>query len=131
MSIVVSLLLASLGPAPAAVAEGVEAAPIEGFGDAASTDAEGSAPASQPSETRPLSGSPAPRARRVQPRVSSTRCSFVTCAPECRIKGSRNARGELVYSRPGNPGYDQSSPDAVFCSAEAARAAGYKEAGRS
>ena len=131
MHMIVSLLLASLGPASAAGDEGVNAARIQISAGAALTDTAGTVAAREPAEAGAASSSPVQRTRRVQPRVSSTRCAFVTCTPECRIKGSRNARGEQVYRRPESPEYEQSRTDALFCSAEAARAAGYKEAGNS
>lgn len=69
--------------------------------------------------------------RRVQPRVSKTRCAFVTCGARCEIKGSRDEQGALIYRMPGSPAYRQARADRVFCNTAEAKAAGYREAERS
>lgn len=69
--------------------------------------------------------------RRVQPRVSKTRCAFVTCGARCEIKGSRDEQGALIYRMPGSPAYRQARADRMFCNTAEAKVAGYREAERS
>lgn len=64
---------------------------------------------------------------RGQPRVSKTRCAFVGCEPQCNIKGTRNAQGDLVYRTPGSPEYAQANVERMFCSRADAQEAGYRE----
>jgi hypothetical protein len=65
--------------------------------------------------------------RRGQPRVSKTRCAFVTCVPQCDIKGTRESNGDLVYRTPSSPLYGLAAADRMFCSQADATAAGYRE----
>jgi endonuclease YncB( thermonuclease family) len=46
----------------------------------------------------------------------------------CNIKGNRNRKGQWIYHLPGMPYYDQTRPEAIFCTEEEARAAGYRRA---
>ena len=64
---------------------------------------------------------------RGQPRVSKTRCAFVGCGPQCNIKGTRDAQGDLVYRTPESPEYAQANADRMFCSRAEAKEAGYRE----
>lgn len=64
---------------------------------------------------------------RGKPRVSRTRCAFVGCEPQCNIKGTRDARGDLVYLTPASPVYSQANAEKMFCSRADAKEAGYRE----
>lgn len=66
-------------------------------------------------------------ANRGQPRVSRTRCAFVGCEPQCNIKGTRDAQGDLVYRTPASPEYTQGNAERMFCSRADAKEAGYRE----
>lgn len=44
----------------------------------------------------------------------------------CRIKGNRSRKGEWIYHLPGMPYYNQTRPEAMFCTEAAAQAAGYR-----
>jgi endonuclease YncB( thermonuclease family) len=44
----------------------------------------------------------------------------------CRIKGNHSRRGEWIYHLPGMPYYNQTRPEAMFCSEAEAQAAGYR-----
>lgn len=68
---------------------------------------------SEAAEPRPQAG-----AGRVAPRVSSA----------CNIKGNHSRRGEWIYHLPGMPYYEQTRPEAMFCSEAEAIAAGYRRA---
>lgn len=46
----------------------------------------------------------------------------------CVIKGNHSPRGEWIYHLPGMPYYEQTRPEALFCSEAEARAAGYRRA---
>jgi hypothetical protein len=46
----------------------------------------------------------------------------------CRIKGNHSRRGEWIYHVPGMPYYEQTRPEAMFCTEAEARAAGYRRA---
>jgi hypothetical protein len=46
----------------------------------------------------------------------------------CRIKGNQSRRGEWIYHVPGMPYYEQTRPEAMFCTEAEARAAGYRRA---
>lgn len=46
----------------------------------------------------------------------------------CMIKGNRSRRGDWIYHLPGMPFYQQTRPEALFCSEAEARAAGYRRA---
>jgi hypothetical protein len=67
---------------------------------------------------------------RGRPRVSQTRCAIVGCASQCEIKGTRDARGMLVYRTPVSPLYSESTAEKMFCSSADAEAAGYREPGQ-
>lgn len=45
---------------------------------------------------------------------------------KCDIKGNRSYRGEWIYYLPGMEYYDETRPEALFCSEAAARNAGYR-----
>lgn len=44
----------------------------------------------------------------------------------CAIKGNHSRRGDWIYHLPGRPYYDETRPEALFCTEEAALAAGYR-----
>ena len=44
----------------------------------------------------------------------------------CNIKGNRSYRGDWIYYLPGQNYYDETKPEAVFCSEREAQAAGYR-----
>lgn len=48
----------------------------------------------------------------------------------CTIRGNINRQGERIYHMPGDPFYDRTNPEATFCSAAEAEAAGFRRAGR-
>lgn len=58
------------------------------------------------------------------PRAASTRRDVG--AQACTIKGNRNQRGEWIYHLPGQAYYQQTRPEALFCSESDAMAAGYR-----
>ena len=71
----------------------------------------------------------------VKPEGSSTRRAQlrpVQSAPRttsgCVIKGNQSRRGDWIYHLPGMPYYEQTRPEAVFCTEAEARAAGYRRA---
>mgnify|MGYP001098927974 CR=1 FL=1 len=45
----------------------------------------------------------------------------------CAIKGNHSRKGELIYHLPGQTYYNQTRPEAMFCSEAEARAAGYRK----
>jgi endonuclease YncB( thermonuclease family) len=45
----------------------------------------------------------------------------------CTIKGNHSKKGELIYHLPGMPYYDATIPERMFCSEEAAKAAGFRK----
>lgn len=44
----------------------------------------------------------------------------------CRIKGNHSRRGDWIYHLPGMPDYNQTRPEAMFCTENEAQAAGYR-----
>jgi endonuclease YncB( thermonuclease family) len=44
----------------------------------------------------------------------------------CAIKGNHSRKGEWIYHLPGMPYYAETRPEAIFCTEEEARAAGYR-----
>jgi endonuclease YncB( thermonuclease family) len=46
----------------------------------------------------------------------------------CVIKGNRNRKGQWIYHLPGMPYYDATRAEEMFCSEQAAQAAGYRRA---
>ena len=46
----------------------------------------------------------------------------------CLIKGNHSRKGEWIYHLPGMPYYQQTNPEAWFCTEAEARAAGYRRA---
>ena len=46
----------------------------------------------------------------------------------CAIKGNHSRRGEWIYHVPGMPYYEQTRPEAMFCTEQQAQAAGYRRA---
>lgn len=44
----------------------------------------------------------------------------------CAIKGNRSRRGEWIYHLPGQPYYDQTRPEELFCTETEAQRAGYR-----
>jgi hypothetical protein len=51
-----------------------------------------------------------------------TRQTSTTCA----IKGNHSRRGDWIYHLPGMPYYEQTRPEAIFCTEAEAQAAGYR-----
>lgn len=51
-----------------------------------------------------------------------------TNASGCAIKGNRNRRGEWIYHLPGQAYYEDTRPEALFCTEREAVAAGYRRA---
>ncbi|MEM7687875.1 MAG: thermonuclease family protein [Pseudomonadota bacterium] len=49
-----------------------------------------------------------------------------TNATGCAIKGNHSRRGDWIYHLPGQRYYDKTRPEELFCTEEAARAAGYR-----
>lgn len=47
----------------------------------------------------------------------------------CVIKGNINRNGERIYHLPNDPYYSRTNPEAMFCSEDEARAAGFRHAG--
>lgn len=45
---------------------------------------------------------------------------------DCSIKGNITSTGDRIYHLPGEPGYDQVRPEAMFCSEAAAAASGFR-----
>ena len=78
----------------------------------------------------PEAGSQPRAERRSQPRISKTRCALVTCAPQCDIKATREANGDLVYRTPNSPYYGLTAAERMFCSQADAAAAGYRQDSR-
>lgn len=62
-----------------------------------------------------------PRARQPSAVASNKRIG-------CVIKGNHSRRGEWIYHLPGMPYYEQTRPEAIFCSEAEAQAAGYRRA---
>lgn len=100
--------------------------PIEMAFSLASSDGEEVAMSSAVSSATEANSQPLAE-RRSQPRISKTRCALVTCAPQCDIKGIREANGDLVYRTPNSPYYGPTAADRMFCSQADAAAAGYRQ----
>jgi len=49
---------------------------------------------------------------------------------DCTIKGNINSKGEKIYHLPGGAYYDQTQPEMMFCSEEAAQKAGFRAASK-
>lgn len=83
----------------------------------------------EPSEMRAQARSPegpAPtRSRSVHVRTPQRAVRFLG---GCTIKGNRSRRGEWIYHLPGMPYYARTRAEEVFCSEQAAQAAGYRRA---
>ena len=74
---------------------------------------------------RPESGAERTRARHERP-VARGRRLEPQPTGRCGIKGDQSRRGELIYHLPGRPYYDRTVAEAIFCSEDQARAAGYR-----
>ena len=61
-------------------------------------------------------------------RPSRTPRSNASSQGGCVIKGNRSRRGDWIYHLPGMPFYQQTRPEAIFCTEAEARAAGYRRA---
>jgi endonuclease YncB( thermonuclease family) len=61
-------------------------------------------------------------------RSQSARRATPRTARGCAIKGNHSRRGEWIYHLPGMPYYDQTRPEAIFCTEAQALAAGYRRA---
>ncbi len=81
-----------------------------------------------PSEVRAAARRPDPAPRREAPVLSKSRRARAQQISACAIKGNHSRRGEFIYHVPGMPYYEQTRPEAVFCSEADARAAGYRRA---
>ena len=72
------------------------------------------------------------RTSAVAPRIRERPVRFAPKATAaggaCRIKGNHSRRGEWIYHVPGMPYYEQTRPEAMFCTEIEARAAGYRRA---
>lgn len=83
--------------------------------------------AAQPAEA-PATAAPRDRVdrRAASPAPPRSPASIRDGNGRCAIKGNRTARGEWIYHLPGQAYYDQTRPEALFCSESAAMAAGYR-----
>lgn len=64
-------------------------------------------------------------------RQSKSRTSYrdpTYASAGCNIKGNHSRRGEWIYHLPGMPYYNETRPEAMFCSEAEAQAAGYRRA---
>lgn len=68
---------------------------------------------------------PAPAPQRSQRAAASSRS---LASSGCVIKGNQSRRGEWIYHLPGMPYYEQTRPEAMFCTEAQAQAAGYRRA---
>lgn len=75
------------------------------------------AQATSSAQSRPVRG---------QPRVSTTRCAMVVCSETCRIVGSKNDQGNLIYRMQDDPTYQRMRGEVIFCNQAEAKAAGYQ-----
>jgi len=79
----------------------------------------------QPADWRAAHPEAAPKPPRVAPaapaKVQVYRNSF-----GCAIKGNHSRRGDWIYYLPGQPYYEETRPEALFCTEAAAQAAGYR-----
>ena len=81
-----------------------------------------------PSEVRAASRQSAPVRRPAPVASSGPSRSLASRSNSCTIKGNHSRRGEWIYHMPGMPYYEQTRPEAVFCSEAEALAAGYRRA---
>jgi endonuclease YncB( thermonuclease family) len=63
-----------------------------------------------------------------RPQARAGRAGPRAPASACTIKGNQSRRGEWIYHLPGMPYYEQTRPEAMFCSEAEAIAAGYRRA---
>ncbi len=75
------------------------------------------------------SGSMGAGPKRGQPRVSKTRCSFVSCGSRCDIQVSPAVEGGALYRAATNPKAPETMTGAAPCGPSEALAAGRREAG--
>lgn len=85
---------------------------------------------SRETEADCLAAIPRGRRRGKQPSIPA---APVPAAPDCRIKGNINGRGERIYHVPGGRSYDDTgintrAGERWFCSEDEARAAGWRRA---
>lgn len=80
-----------------------------------------------PSEVRASAAQP-PRSTGAPVRPSNRSQPVAQASGRCVIKGNHSRRGEWIYHLPGMPYYNQTRPEAVFCTEEEARTAGYRRA---
>jgi endonuclease YncB( thermonuclease family) len=71
------------------------------------------------------SGARAAKPRQAAPRRNATRRAAPS-STGCAIKGNHSRKGEWIYHLPGMPYYAETRPEAIFCTEEQARAAGYR-----
>lgn len=76
--------------------------------------------AGQPSEQSRAAAVAAPADGPAQPRI------YRDDQGRCAIKGNHSRRGEWIYHLPGRPYYEQTRPEALFCTEEEAIRAGYR-----
>ena len=81
-----------------------------------------------PSEVRAASRQSAPARRPALVARSGPSRSLASPSNSCAVKGNHSRRGEWIYHVPGMPYYEQTRPEAVFCSEAEARSAGYRRA---
>ena len=71
------------------------------------------------------------QAEAAEPRPQPARADGVAQrapAPACNFKGNPGRRGDWIDHLPGMPYYEQTRPEAMFCSEAEAIAAGYRRA---
>lgn len=61
-------------------------------------------------------------------RLRRVRQATAARSSACNIKGNHSRRGEWIYHLPGMPYYEQTRPEAMFCTEAEAQAAGYRRA---
>lgn len=64
----------------------------------------------------------------VRPRTTARASQPQQYSGGCAIKGNHSRRGEWIYHLPGMPYYEQTRPEAMFCTEQQAQAAGYRRA---
>ena len=128
----VALVLIAVIPepaVPAGIADSASGAVVEQYAGLAEQPGDPVVGTRQASLDLTGSGPGVAAPTRGRPRVSQTRCTFVGCASQCEIKGTRDARGAPVYRTPTSPNYIESRAEKMFCSLADAEAAGYRAPG--
>jgi endonuclease YncB( thermonuclease family) len=65
-------------------------------------------------------------ARAIRPSAATTSAPGQQSSGGCRIKGNHSRRGDWIYHLPGMPYYNETRPEAMFCTEAEAQAAGYR-----